>query len=153
MLKKISKEDIDTIDVNKKIGLILEHYSWDLDVKTLMSFLPEIDKKIKKMYVVICVFVTYLSKYIGYTNHYKRELICHIINICGTTRSPLKKKIKVKNYHMDTSQINHMIKLLRENINNGLIIGYFKSVNLLTEYKCLKMYLLSDISKYKILME
>lgn len=152
MIKKISGKDVDTMDVNKQIGIILEHYGWDLDVRTLMSYLPEINVKLIKKYIVLSTFITYISKYVALGNAYKKELICHILNICSTTKSGIKKQIKLKNYHRDINQINHMMKLLKENIDNGLIIGYFRSVNLLSEYKCLKLYLCNNISKFEICM-
>lgn len=147
MIKKISHCEIDIIDVNKKIGQILEHYSWDLDKKTLISYLPEIHSQLKKKYIVVSTFVIYLSKYIGYSNSYKKQLICNVLNLCNknSTKNSTKNKINVKNYHMDTNQIKNMLKLLKKNIDNDLLIEYFKTVNLLDEYKCLKLYLLNDL--------
>jgi serine/threonine protein kinase len=150
IIKKISGEDIDTIDINKKIGIILEHYGWDLDVKTLMSYLPELDRKLIKEYIVLSIFITYVPTYKGFKNSYKKELICHVLNFCSVIKSGRKKSLKLKKSHFDRNQIKRVVKLLRDNIDNGLIIGYLSSVNLLQEYKYLKMYLCNDISKFEI---
>lgn len=150
MINKISKKDVDTVDVNKQIGMLLEHYGWDLDVKTLMSYLPKINSKLRKKYIVLATFIMYVSKYVGFTTNYKKEIICHILNICSTTKSGSNKQIKLKNYHRDINQINHMLKILKENMDNGLIIGYLNSVNLLSEYKYLKLHLNNNIKKTEI---
>lgn len=150
MIKKISGKDVNALDVNIQIGIILKHYEWDLDVRTLMSYLPEITKNLKKKYMVLSTLITYASKYVGFSTSYKKELICHILNICRTAKSGIKIQMKLKNYHRDINQIKHMMKILKENIDNGLIIGYFRAVNLLSEYKCLKLYLCNNISKFEI---
>lgn len=138
MIKKIDDKITDVFDLDNKIKIILEYHNWNFDVETLMVYLPEINENLKKKYIIISTFVTYLSKYKSISDYYKKELIFEIFKKIGLNLTKTKCSKDVNNMK-NVGKIKHIIKLIKENINNNVLIKYFKAVNIFDEYKCLKL--------------
>lgn len=150
ILRKVSGTEIDITELNKKIGKLLEYYKWDLDQKTLISYLTEIDKKFVKRYIVMAICVLYSSRYVSISNSYKKDLILNILNVCFPIKCKFKHKMKFKNFYRDFGEMKNMMKTIKCVLDNGLIIGYISSVGLMEELRWLKIYLHNDISKFEI---
>lgn len=135
MLKQVSSVDHNESTVTKKIGIILEHYCWDLERTTLISYLSSIDKKYFGMYIVLSLYLLFSAKYIGFQSEYCSRLIMYILKHAMDKKTKLTK---LKNYYRDMNQIKNIMNILTEHIDNKLLRQYISKINLTKEYNLLR---------------
>lgn len=140
----VRNSNISVCKLNEYVSDVFTTYNYNFDIDTLFSFLPDIEKRDHKKFIIIAFYMVYDINFNNLSLSYKKNIIIKIINMIEIVKNNQKYyKIKLCNFYRDMNEIKKIIKAILKYIDIDVVVKYFKSINLFDDYVIIK-YFFSD---------
>jgi serine/threonine protein kinase len=109
LIKYMTGNDISINDLSTNMFNLLETFNWDIDIESLISYIPKVPKNVKMHYLIISLALLCDRKYDVFTINNLYKMISSLLNCLQNT-----KITHIENVYDETHLLNDMLESINK---------------------------------------